>query len=84
MCCDLSQRLDLEDLFDEDGGFFDAYKKSVICRRIVQNNSLLEKLRRDPRKTGKRQSTDWFERDFKGLLNAGIVTNFRVSRAAFS
>lgn len=29
--CDLSQRQDLEDLFDEDGGFFAAYKKTSFA-----------------------------------------------------
>lgn len=39
-------------------------QKNVICRRIVENNALLEKLR-SPRKTERRRSTYWFERDFR-------------------
>ena len=80
LCCDWSQRQDLEDLFDEDGEFL---QKNVICSRIVENNALLEKLR-NPRKKGRRRSTYCFEREFKGLLNAEFLANFRLSRAAFS
>jgi len=40
--------------------------KTLLCRRIIKNNGLLEKFRRNPRKMGRRRlATEWFERDFK-------------------
>ena len=40
--------------------------KTLLCRRIIKNNALLEKFRRSPRKMGRRRlATEWFERDFK-------------------
>ena len=44
--------------------------KTLICRRIVIKNALLEKFRRSPRKTGGRRSTEWFERDYKDMPEA--------------
>ena len=58
--------------------------KTVICRRIIKKNAFLEKFRRSLRKTGRRRSTEWFERDFKDIPEAEFVANFRLSRAAFS
>ena len=34
-------------------------KKTLICRRIIKNDALLEKFRRNPRKTGRRRSMEW-------------------------
>ena len=40
--------------------------KTLLCRRIIKNNALLEKFRRSPRKMRRRRlATEWFVRDFK-------------------
>ena len=34
--------------------------KTLLCRRIIKNNALLEKFRRSPRKMGRRRlATEW-------------------------
>ena len=56
-------------------------------RHLPQNykkNAFLEKFRRSLRKTERRRSTEWFERDFKDMPEAEFVANFRLSREAFS
>ena len=62
-------------------GILRCLQKNVICSRIVENNALLEKLR-NPRKKGRRRSTYCFEGEFKGLLNAEFLANFRLSRSS--
>ena len=73
-CYDLPQRQYFEELFNENGGIF-SYDKNP---RLPQNNAVLENFIRSPRKTGRRRSTDCFERDFKDMPEAELVAYFKL------
>ena len=77
-CCDLLQRQYFEDPFNENGGIFSYDKNPHLPQNYIKNNSLLENFRRSPRKTGRRRSTEWFERDFKEIPEAEFVAYFKL------
>ena len=73
-CCDLPQRQYFEDLFNENGGIFSYDKNPHLPQNYIKNNALLENFRRSPR----RRSTEWFERDFKEMTEAEFVVYFKL------
>ena len=73
-CCDLPQRQYFEDLFNENGGIFSYDKNPHLPPNYIKNNALLENFRRSPR----RRSTEWFERDFKEMPEAEFVAYFKL------
>ena len=77
-CCDLPQRQYFKDLFNENGGVFSYDKNPHLPQNYKKNNALLEKFRRSPRKTARRRSTEWFERDLEDMLEAEFVAYFRL------
>ena len=50
--------------------------KALICRRIIKKQCSPGKVPEIPRKTGRRRSTEWFERDFEDMPEA--ETYFRL------
>ena len=73
-CCDLPQRQYFEDPFNENGGIFSYDKNPHLPQNYIKNNALLENFRRSPR----RRSTDWFERDFKEMPEVEFVAYFKL------
>jgi len=77
-CGDLPQRQYFEDIFNENGGIFSYDKNPHLPQNYIKNNAVLENFIRSPRKTGRRRSTEWFERDFKDMPEAEFVAYFKL------
>lgn len=74
-CCDLPQMPNFADLIVEDGGVF-ATKSEKPPFAVEELKIIL--FWRNSRKTGRRRSTDSYERDFKDISDAKFVANFRI------